>query len=282
MYIARDEKGNRVEIADAEKGSKYYCPFCDGQVIVRRKEINPQRAMHFAHKSKCLDSWTYEMSEWHYNWQARFPEECREVVMEHEGVKHRADVFVEAQNCVIEFQHSKISREDFEERNRFYKSCGHNIIWIFDAKGKIKSEGDSLVWKVASDLFPEMKTPPDAIFIQNIHDAFPEVLWLLNDYNEKRITPKPLYSPANIVMPEFILKEFGVITDSKIPSVSDLIVAHTQPMTNTVNHLNTSSHNGKPKEQSLHSYNVEKPYWIKPKSGNTNTRKTNTRKSKKR
>ena len=70
------------------------------------------------------------MSEWHSQWQAQFPVGNREVVVEHLGQKHRADVM--ACGYVIEFQHSPITAEEFEERNNFYLSYGKKVIWMFD------------------------------------------------------------------------------------------------------------------------------------------------------
>lgn len=70
------------------------------------------------------------MSEWHLEWQERFPEENREIVLENNGEKHRADVLIN--NTVIEFQHSSLSSYEFDRRNQFYLSLGYNVIWIFD------------------------------------------------------------------------------------------------------------------------------------------------------
>ena len=74
------------------------------------------------------------MSEWHLDWQSRFPEDCREVVMTKDGVKHRADVFIN--NKVIEFQHSSMSSDEFWDRNEFYTGLGYDVIWVFDLQDK--------------------------------------------------------------------------------------------------------------------------------------------------
>lgn len=130
MFIANDICGNRIDILNADLDRKYYCPVCNQELIQRRGEIN---VPHFAHKKnsyELCDSWHYDMTEWHRNWQLLYPEENREVVVEYDGKKHRADILIN--NTVIEFQHSKLSPEEFNERNSFYKAAGYNIIWLFD------------------------------------------------------------------------------------------------------------------------------------------------------
>ena len=61
-----------------------------------------------------MDDWKYDMSEWHRGWQSRFPENVREIVVEHRGECHRADILMGG--YVIEFQHSPISAGEFERR----------------------------------------------------------------------------------------------------------------------------------------------------------------------
>ena len=138
MFVAVDKDGNKVAIADAEAGKEYFCPVCKSPVSVRAQRSESVTA-HFAHKRgvKCLDDWKHDMSEWHCQWQERFPVECRECVVEHNGERHRADVLF--RGFVFEFQHSPISCEEFTKRNQFYLNCGYRVIWIFDATEKIKS-----------------------------------------------------------------------------------------------------------------------------------------------
>ena len=91
---------HRVHALDAEKGQEYYCPVCGNQVIPRQGEVN---SWHFAHVTSCMDDWKYDMSEWHRGWQSRFPENVREIVVEHRGECHRADILMGGYD--IEFQH---------------------------------------------------------------------------------------------------------------------------------------------------------------------------------
>lgn len=151
------------------KNQKFFCPSCGGELIVKNGSIN---IPHFAHRSlKDCDTFSEDMSYWHRHWQSLFPEECREVVIELDisesdyyrakvdfdtyrdftesmeafeswceiwgyekgkdlKIKHRADVCYNG--YVIEFQHSHISAQEFNERNWFYNAAGYKVIWIFD------------------------------------------------------------------------------------------------------------------------------------------------------
>ena len=66
-----------------------------------------------------------------------FPEDNREVVIEKDGKKHRADILIH--NTVIEAQHSPISAEEFQDRNEFFEMLGYRIIWIFDMRDRFDS-----------------------------------------------------------------------------------------------------------------------------------------------
>ena len=128
MYYAIDKLGNRVYVEDANKTDVYFCPICNGKLRVREGNVNVK---HFAHiKKECFDNWNYDMSEWHYNMQLRFPEEQREVVVKYGGVMHRADILYK--DMIIEFQHSPISLDEIRERNRFYTNAGYKVAWVFD------------------------------------------------------------------------------------------------------------------------------------------------------
>ncbi len=132
MFFGNDSFNNKVHIDDSSAKVKYHCPLCDSPLVRRMGEI---KAHHFAHAKGmiCRDTWHYEeMCEWHSSWQNRFPKECQEVVKQHNNKKHRADVLIENNKLVIEFQHSKLSIDEFRDRNSFYKSLGYKVIWIFD------------------------------------------------------------------------------------------------------------------------------------------------------
>ena len=135
MLIAINSSDFRTHIDDANIGDNYYCPLCR-QLLIQKK--GQKRIHHFAHYnprgkgeySKCTDRWNYDKTEWHMEWQNRFPKECIEYVVSDGHKKHFADVLIN--QTVIEFQHSSISYEAFIERNDFYSRCGYKVIWVFD------------------------------------------------------------------------------------------------------------------------------------------------------
>ena len=158
MNIGLDEQKNRTRAEDARKGQEYRCPICDQKLELRKGST---RRHHFAHwkNSSCSDDWSSDMSEWHLAWQEQFPIDYREVVVENEGQKHRADVLIEEHKLVIEFQHSPLSPEEFQKRNDFYTKCGYHVVWLFDMSRDdqehfvLSDAGDCYIWKKPSNTF---------------------------------------------------------------------------------------------------------------------------------
>lgn len=219
MFTALTKDNKRISIEDAVPGEKYICPVCGNLVIVRAANSDNVRT-HFAHKrnSHCLDNWKHDMSEWHFEWQAKFPIENREVVVEKEGVIHRADVLIN--NTVIEFQHSPIKSEEFEARNSFYKSCGYHVVWLFDATDKMKIDDCSdLVWKKKTTLFSNMRTPIDALYVQFYLPEKNDLLLI------SRGSPKDVIYCKTVgpIMPDNFLKEYGGIQDENVLSVRAIL-----------------------------------------------------------
>lgn len=136
MLRAFDDNNRDVYIDDSKSDVSYHCPICERPVF--RKIGNGVRRPHFAHNwgednvDSVCDGWHYDMSDWHRNWQERFPAACREVVVSCDGKRHRADILIEKRKLVVEFQHSSLSAEEYAERNRFYSECGYHVIWLFD------------------------------------------------------------------------------------------------------------------------------------------------------
>lgn len=169
MYIGIDENNKIVHIDNSVAGKNYYCPVCREKLSARRGEIKHH---YFAHMpgSKCSDTWEgqYDMSEWHRNWQNLFPSENQEVVVELGSIKHRADIMVG--KTVIEFQHSRISRELFNKRNSFYHDLGYKVIWLFDIsdeviQGKIHIDENRMEWNNPLRVFNKFKADNDYIEI---------------------------------------------------------------------------------------------------------------------
>ena len=111
MFIALDTNRNRISIENAIKGNQYFCPIC-GEILTIRATESLAVKTHFAHKrgTICYDDWKHDMSEWHLSWQRQFPEQYREVVIEKNGIKHRADICING--TVIEFHHGYRGYDD--------------------------------------------------------------------------------------------------------------------------------------------------------------------------
>lgn len=139
MLFALDKDNNRIHIDSTKRSEDYFCPCCGSKMVLKMGDI---KTHHFAHHSVnvCKDSWHYDMSEWHFNWQNMFPKECQEVVKVFDGEKHRADVLIEKHKIVFEFQHSPLAPEEFSERNDFYNKLGYKVIWIFDVEEQYQNE----------------------------------------------------------------------------------------------------------------------------------------------
>ena len=239
MFIALDYDGNRVSIENVIQGKEYFCPVCGEKLIIRASDSLAVRT-HFAHKrgTYCYDDWHHDMSEWHLEWQKQFPEQYREVVIEKEGIKHRADICIN--NTIIEFQHSPITGEEIAARNSFYLSCGYQVVWVFDATDQIKNDfGDSidpmqcregdLCWKRAKRQFSINIPSQVTVYIQYktrvSNSAFADrefdIMLILTKTTPKDITffkTKPYY-----IQPTNFLKEYGAITKQEVLSISEII-----------------------------------------------------------
>lgn len=119
------------------KGLTAVCPQCENEVIAKCGNIN---VWHWAHKT-LLNCKYFERNEteWHRNWKARFPEQCREVrfpAYDSEGNKtaHIADVYSYESETAIEFQHSRITPNECMQRNEFYTGISEcsRLSWIID------------------------------------------------------------------------------------------------------------------------------------------------------
>lgn len=239
MFIALDVNGNRISIENATKDSQYFCPICGKPLIIRATDSLAVKT-HFAHKrgTICYDDWTHDMSEWHLSWQQRFPEQYREVVIEKNGIKHRADICIG--NTVIEFQHSPITGEEIAKRNDFYLSCGYQVVWVFDATDKIKNwiedsidpmkcRDDDLCWKRAKQQFAIRIPQQVTIYLQyktcisNPQYANQEfdIMLLLTKISPKDFTFYKTY--PHYIIPNNFLKQYGISISGDVLSITDII-----------------------------------------------------------
>lgn len=195
MQIALNTDGIRTLAYNAKNGNDYICPICGGSVILRQGSLNVD---HFAHRSnECADNWHYDMSEWHYSMQTKFPEWQREVIVKFRGRTHRADVL--HRNQIIEFQHSSIAIEELEDRNNFYNAAGYSVAWVFDVQEqfesgaiKIMDHDSALMYKWSNPkrflhCFPQPKEYNKKLVIylywidEDGYECFNRVIWSTGD-----------------------------------------------------------------------------------------------------
>ena len=223
MFVAIDLNHKLIDIRDAIKGEEYFCQNCGAQLLVRDGK---QNIKHFAHKAgECTDNWNYDMSEWHLRMQSYFPIESREVVVKSGDKIHRADVLIE--NTVIEFQHSPISADEYEDRNRFFGSLGYRVAWVFDVSqqymaGDLYYSSDNnsylLTWKNPIRIFAYSPFPSDydkkfAIWFYtgetNDSDYIQRVIWSAEDEYTAPSFKRIIFSEYSITLDEsFYVKQF--------------------------------------------------------------------------
>lgn len=128
MMFANDAAGEPVDADMAMPDGTYFCPKCGDEVRVVRRNgraffVHPVSSGHGRGRTG--------MTDWHDAWQKSFPENCREVVFDSGGVRHRADVLIGS--VVLEFQHSGISDAEWSSRSSFYgPDCEKAVFWVYD------------------------------------------------------------------------------------------------------------------------------------------------------
>lgn len=100
------------------------------------------------------------MTKWHKEWQDQFngyteqKHECEEMNKKY----RRADVDL-SDTHIIEFQHSRMSKEEVSKRKYDYAKVNKNIIWVID--GNNYDEKQSIIvteLKHSNRIFLEFKT----------------------------------------------------------------------------------------------------------------------------
>jgi len=167
------KKNERIR---ASPNNKAYCPLCHEEMISKCGLI---KIWHWAHKSnKECDCWWEPESKWHIDWKNKFPKEQQEVTIKN----HRADIKTKT-GIIIELQSSPISKEEVEERERFY---GNKLIWILNLDTIAKNFGIrksnmfyNLCWKWTPSIVIHAKNP---VFVDG--ELF---IWKINFQKKKAI-----------------------------------------------------------------------------------------------
>lgn len=137
MIYGYTSSSERVSANNARRDTEYFCPGCNAKLILKQGEF---RAWHFAHSTGTICSAFTEnkMTKWHIWHQEEFPEECREVRLEDSETGKVWIADVKCGSLIVEFQHSPIDIDTFEDRTSFYSQFGR-LIWVFDFQDKYKS-----------------------------------------------------------------------------------------------------------------------------------------------
>ena len=116
---------------------------------------------HFRHKN-AGDMDTNPMSEWHIEWQGNFPVTEIEFVKNcDQQIKNRRTDILLNETHVIEIQHSKITKEEVNNRKNDYNLHNKTIIWVIDGNegilvnelpksGRVYLEFTTNLWKFES------------------------------------------------------------------------------------------------------------------------------------
>lgn len=198
MFFANNSTGKRIHAKHSVKGQEYICPVCGKSVFPKQGELN---RWHFSHpRNGCDDLWHYDMSDWHIFMQDLFPPEYQEIVVSDGTHTHRADILKDG--IVIEFQHSRISKREFDERNAFFLGLGYRVVWVFDIRNVVNDHRFNPVtryevkvfqgcrvygeqWYRWRNPFRMLKDVPE---ISATSDRF--VLWLCTEETEKTEEPE--------------------------------------------------------------------------------------------
>lgn len=192
MIVAIDKDFNRIHIEDAVAKQECYCPYCGEHLFQKKGEI---RRHHFSHmpNTVCKDTWagSYDMSDWHYDWQNSVPKENQEVLLALGEIKHRADVLIG--RTVTEFQRSNMSSRAFSDRNNFYFNLGYKVIWVFDfqeqyAAGRLRCDADQKTF--------HWTKPRNTFNLYEILTGQVELFFQLNDENGGTLVKVANVSPS--------------------------------------------------------------------------------------
>lgn len=167
MLIAKNQTGRPVYIGDLKqkegfRGSKddqYFCPLCNGRVIVK---IGVQRISHFAHVQLSPTCNEYEReTEYHlqakkqlYHWLKK---QCSNVALEVflPEIKQRPDLMFtfQGKTYCLEYQCSPISEKVFDKRTNGYVKNGLIPLWILGANRIQRKQTNQIILSKFQSLF---------------------------------------------------------------------------------------------------------------------------------
>ena len=120
--------------------NKVMCSACNNILVAKKGNINMH---HYAHdkNTNCVIKRDKDCkTAWHILWQNIAKPEFLEKYINNDGKIHIADVINE-KNMIIEIQHSNLSQEEIEKREKFYD----NMIWILDGNDVVKISDEEYI-----------------------------------------------------------------------------------------------------------------------------------------
>lgn len=125
------------------KTTDFYCPSCNGSVVMR---LGQKKVWHFAHRAHapCVDPWEVESSyhlsgkEQLYRW-LRNEHADVEVETYLSEPRKRPDLFLKSRNLAIEYQCSPIEETLLQHRSDSYYQSGLDVWWIL-GKSRLRSK----------------------------------------------------------------------------------------------------------------------------------------------
>lgn len=75
------------------------------------------------------------MMKWHAEWMECFPDKTEKVIG-----NRIVDVHIPESNAVIEFQFSKLTRDNIAARNKNYEQCGCEVYWVIECSESVDVE----------------------------------------------------------------------------------------------------------------------------------------------
>ena len=138
-----------VKRAPVKKGERTICRACGGLLT---SVVPAENVAHWRHKAGDCDRWSEPEGPWHLGWKELFDISCREIPLEDSktGERHRADVLCGAGSSratVLELQHSPISEDERNARERFYQQ-NHRMFWLVHVHSESSFLGHNFGWSI--------------------------------------------------------------------------------------------------------------------------------------
>lgn len=131
QLIAKRKDGLSIFAAVAERGERYLCPSCGGELLLRGGH---HRQLHFYHPKRSPDCLHEGKGMAHLQAQLRLQALLPpgEGLLEHPftSIGRIADLYWAAESIVFEVQYSPISAQEVEERRQDYTSLGLHLVWL--------------------------------------------------------------------------------------------------------------------------------------------------------